>query len=236
MEQAVTLAHRLILSGGHHQIVTINGAMLVQAARVETLRRLFNSASLATADGTGVLVAARILGRPAPERVPGIDLVERLCGLSAREGFRVFLLGARPEVVEAAAEALQQRYPEIRIAGAQHGYFAPHEEGRVIQRIREAQPHLLLVAMGSPRQEEWIAVHRESIKAAVCIGVGGTFDVFAGRVRRAPPWVQRAGLEWAYRSMQEPRRWRVIVSLPKVVWLAVRERIGEEWKRFRNGG
>lgn len=235
MEEAVAVTRRLLLSGGFHQIVTVNGPMLVQAARQARIRQLLNAVSLAIPDGVGVVIAARVLGLPPFVRVAGVDLVDRLCALCAKEGFRVHLLGAAAGVAEAAGRALQSRYAGLQIAGTHHGYFGPDEEAGLVESIRKARPHLLLVALGFPRQEEWIAAHRESLPS-VCIGVGGTLDVFAGRVRRAPEWAQRTGLEWAYRLMQEPRRWRVIMSLPLLIALAVRERVKSELKMVAKRG
>ena len=236
MSETVAIVRRLLTSGSCHQIVTINGAMLVRAARDERLRRVVNGASLTTADGVGVVLAGRILRRAPFERVAGVDLVDRLCALCAQNGCRVYLLGALPGVSDAAAKTLRVRHPGLNICGVQHGYFERSQEAGVIQRIGAERPHLLLVALGSPRQEEWIASHRESLGAAVCVGVGGTFDVLASRVRRAPYWMQRGGLEWAYRLLQEPWRWRVIATFPVLVWLALKERVADERKRLRDRG
>lgn len=236
MEQAIAVTRRLMLSGGFHQIVTINGPMLVRASQDGRTGELFNAASLVTADGAGVVLAARILGLPPLVRVPGIDLVGHVCALCAQEGFRIYLLGAAPGVAEEAGRVLQTRYAGLQISGTHHGYLTPAEERAVLQSIRTARPHLILVALGSPKQEQWIAAHLESLGPVVCIGVGGTLDVLAGRTRRAPGWMQRAGLEWAYRLVQEPRRWRVMMSLLLLGWLAVRERVKSEWKKLTKRG
>ncbi len=234
MEQAVERVRALVASGGAHQVVTVNGAMLVAAWRDAAVREVLSNASLLVPDGVGVLLAARMLGRPPYVRVPGVDLAARLCAAAAEEGWRVFLLGAAPGVAPAAAEALRRRYPGLQVAGVHHGYFS--DDAPVIAQIRAARPHLLLVAMGFPRQEMWIARHRAALGVPVSMGVGGTLDVLAGRVRRAPRWVQRAGLEWAYRLAQEPRRrWRTAAALPLVVALAVRERLRQMRGKDRDG-
>ncbi|HEY3249282.1 MAG TPA: WecB/TagA/CpsF family glycosyltransferase [bacterium] len=223
--QAVDRVLELIHSGGVHQVVTLNGAMLARASGDPGLRETVNSASLATADGAGVLLAGRILGVRFPERVPGVDLVAHLFARGADRPLRVFLLGARPGVAAAAGAALAKQHRSIAVVGADHGYFAAGAEAAVADRIRRASPDVLLVAMGFPKQEEWIAAHRDSLGVPVAIGVGGTFDVLAGLSRRAPRWMQRAGLEWVYRLVQEPHRWRTAATIPLVVWLAVKERI-----------
>lgn len=230
MADAVACVRQLITGGGTHQVATINGAMLVRAAREPRFKALLNGVTLATPDGVGVLLVGRILGTRFPERVAGIDLVDHLCAMAAREGFRVYLFGAGPGVAEAAAMALQTRYPGLQI-GVHHGYVGEDEETILLAHIQTARPHLLLVALGSPRQEEWIAAHRERFTSMVCLGVGGTFDVLAGRQRRAPLWMQRAGLEWVYRGIREPRRWRVIVALPLLVWFALKARAVRWWSQ-----
>ncbi len=225
VDQAVDRLLDLSRGPGSHQVVTLNGPMLAQASRDVRLRGIVNRAALVTADGAGVLLAGRILGVRFPGRVPGIDMVDRLCAGGARSGLRVFLLGARPGVADAAGRVLSRRHPGLAVVGAVHGYFPAHDEPAVVERIREARPDVLLVAMGFPKQEEWIADHMPQLATPVSIGVGGTLDVVAGVLRRAPPWMQRLGLEWAYRLAREPRRWRTAAALPLVVWLSIRERL-----------
>ncbi len=231
MPQAVRAVRRMVAAGGAHQIVTANGVMLVRAARDEQVRRVLSNAALVIADGAGVVLAARILGRPVFARVPGVELVQELCARAAVEKWRVFLLGAAPGVAADAADVLRQRYPGLQVAGVIHGYFA--DDSTVIREIRQAKPDLMFVALGFPRQDLWIASHRDRLGVPVCIGVGGTLDVLAGRVRRAPRLIRQIGLEWAFRLIQEPRRWRVVISLPLLVALAVKERVKERWKGRR---
>jgi len=232
LPQAVDAVRSLLRAGGTHQVITVNATMLVRAAREDQVRHALNQATLAVPDGAGVLLAARLRGRPPFTRVPGIDLVGALCAMAAAEGYRVFLLGAAPGVAAAAAEVLRRQHPGLAVAGVMHGYV--EDDASVVDEIRRTAPHLLFVAMGFPKQEFWIAAHRDRLGVPVSMGVGGTFDVLAGRLRRAPRWVQQVGLEWAYRLVQEPRRWRVVAGLPRLVWLAVRERVGE-WVRRPDG-
>lgn len=225
LPQAVEAVRGLLQAGGVHQIITVNGTMLVRAAQEERVRRVLNEAALAVSDGAGVLLTARLLGRPAFTRVPGVELVEALCAMAAADGYRVFLLGAAPGVAEAAAQALRRQHPGLAVAGVLHGYMS--DDAAVVEQVRRASPHLLFVAMGFPRQEFWIAEHRDHLGVPVNMGVGGTFDVLSGRVSRAPRWVQHLALEWVYRLMQEPRRWRTAAGLPRLIWLALRERAKE---------
>lgn len=234
MTQAVAYVRALIRNGGTHQVVTVNGAMLVHAVRDSRARVLLNAATLATPDGMGVLLTGWILGTRFPERVAGIDLVRALCALAAADGLRLYLLGAAPGMAQAAAAALQARYPGLEIVGVRHGYLQEGDEPELLAQIRATRPHLLLVGMGWPRQDEWIAAHRDRLGPVVCIGVGGTFDVLAGRRQRAPLWMQRMGLEWAYRGIREPRRWRVIATLPWLLWFALRRRVENRWGK-KNG-
>jgi N-acetylglucosaminyldiphosphoundecaprenol N-acetyl-beta-D-mannosaminyltransferase len=155
--------------------------------------------------------------------VSGIDLVERICARASEKSYSVYLLGAMPGVAEEAARVLASRCAGLKIAGTQHGYFSEAEEPEVVRRIAEAKPDIIFVALGAPRQEKWIRRHMAEIQAPVAIGVGGSFDVLAGRVPRAPQWMQRAGLEWLYRLLREPTRLPRMWALPRLMWMTLWE-------------
>ncbi|MDI6771211.1 MAG: WecB/TagA/CpsF family glycosyltransferase [bacterium] len=227
LEAALRWARDRIAARLPGYVVTLNGSLLVQAARDPDLRALVNGAALVTADGIGVLLAARITGVPMSGRLAGIDLATALCAGAAAAGHRVFLLGGAPGVAEAAAAALRRQHPTLQIVGTHHGFFGPPEEEEVRSQIRQARPDLLLVALGAPRQERWMQLNSADLGVPVSIGVGGSFDVLAGRVPRAPRWMQRVGLEWLYRTLREPRRWSVVRTIPPLFWMAIRER----WRR-----
>lgn len=210
-------------SGGY--VVTLNGAMLVQTARHHPLREIVNDAGLVTADGIGVILAARILGVDVVERVAGIDLTMAVCDRAASSGYRIYLLGGAPGVAQSAAQALRSRLSGLQIVGHHHGFFQPEDEPGIITAIKEAHPDVLLVAFGAPRQEQWMRRWHRELGVPVSIGVGGSFDVLAGRVPRAPRWMQRVGLEWLHRALREPRRWSVIRTIPPLFFLALRERL-----------
>jgi len=235
MDEAVASVRSLVQSGGSHHVVTLNVTMLGRAARDEGFRRIVNSAALVTADGMGTLLVGRILGVRFPERVAGVDLTDRLCAMCATEGFRVFFFGAAPGVAEAAAERLRQRHHGLRVAGSRHGYVPAEEVPQVVAQIRSSAPDLLLVALGSPKQEEWLARHLAASGARVGIGVGGSFDVYGGRLNLAPQWIRAIGLEWLYRILREPRRWRAAAAIPGVIALAVKERLSRRWKSTKTG-
>ena len=158
------------------------------------------------------------------QRVAGIDLASAACAQAAVNGHRIYLLGASPGVAEAAADALRARYPAIQITGTHHGFFAADEEASIIDGIRHARPDLLLVALGAPRQEQWMHRWLATLGVPVAIGVGGSLDVLAGRVRRAPEWIRSIGMEWMFRALLEPRRWSVVRTIPPLFLLALRER------------
>nr|WP_245527918.1 WecB/TagA/CpsF family glycosyltransferase [Ammonifex degensii] len=222
LEEAVERITSLLRAGGSHQILTLNPEYLFRAQKERDLLEIAWRASLVTADGVGILWAARRLGFPLPERVTGIDLMVALCRRAAAEGLSVYLLGSRPGVAEEAAQRLLQRFPSLKVAGTQHGYFTPAEEPEVLEQVRQARPQFLFVGLGSPRQERWIDRHKEELGVPILMGVGGSFDVLSGRVRRAPPLFQRVGLEWLWRLINEPRRLGRMTSLPRFAWLVWR--------------
>lgn len=206
-----------------HQVVTLNPEMLFRAQDDAALRDLLNRADLVVPDGHGVVWAGSRLGHSFPERVTGIDLIWALAERGEQEGWRVYFIGAEPGVAEAAAAGVRQRFPGLVVAGTGHGYFAAEELDAVIGRIRAAHPDLLLVALGSPKQEFFIWAHRKELTAPVAIGVGGSFDVLSGRLKRAPQVFQRLHLEWLFRAVQEPGRWRRLLVLPRYVLLVLKE-------------
>lgn len=221
-----------VAAGRPRQVITLNPEILYRARQEPELLALLNAADLVTADGAGIVWAARMAGTPVPERVTGIDLTLRLLPRAVREGWRVFLLGAAPGVAAEAARRLQTQYPGLVIAGTHHGYFqsgasSPETvaqsgqvtEDEVVELVRRARPHLLFAGLGAPKQEWFIARHQEAMGVPVAMGVGGSFDVLAGRVRRAPRWLQRMHLEWLGRLFMEPARWRRMLVLPRFAWL-----------------
>jgi N-acetylglucosaminyldiphosphoundecaprenol N-acetyl-beta-D-mannosaminyltransferase len=182
-------------------------------------------ADLVTADGMSIVWASRLLGQPLKQRVTGIDLFERLVDRAAEQGWSVYFLGSREESVRGVTEKSLKSHPTLRIAGWHNGYFDASESESVAKAIRASRADLLFVAMGSPVQELWIASNLERTGVRFAMGVGGSFDHLSGFARRAPGWMQRAGLEWLYRLMREPRRlWRrYLVGNSAFIWLVVRQ-------------
>ena len=201
-----------IRDGRPRQIVTVNMDFIRLAHVDPVFREVVNGADLAVPDGMPLLWASRLLGEPLNERVTGVDIVERGAALAAERGYSIFLLGAEEGVAAAAADRLVRRYPGLRIAGTYAppvGPFSEEEERRILRLVRAARPDMLFVAFGAPRQDVWIRRHQQALGVPVAVGVGGTFNFLAGRTKRAPRWMQRAGMEWCHRLVHEPRRlWR----------------------------
>jgi len=208
-------------------VVTADASMVVLARQDTELLGIVNNAELVTPDGSGILWASRLLRKPIPERVSGVDLVAHLCRLSAAvdKGYRIFFLGAAPGVADAAAVKLRDRFPGAQIVGARNGFFTAEEEEGIAGQLAALKPDVVFVAFGIPKQEKFIARHRAAIGASVYIGVGGSFDVYSGLVRRAPVWMQNAGLEWIYRLYQNPKKISKVMTLPKFALLAIRARV-----------
>jgi N-acetylglucosaminyldiphosphoundecaprenol N-acetyl-beta-D-mannosaminyltransferase len=206
VDEAVERCRELIEEPGRTASqVSVNAAKLVALREDPWLRELVLACDLVTADGQSVVWASHLLGDALPERVAGIDLMGRLIALAEERGYSVFFLGATPSVLARAVATIRARHPRLQLAGSRDGYFRPDEEPAVRDEIRSAAPDVLFVAMSSPRKEHWVAAAAR-LDVGFAMGVGGSLDVVAGDVRRAPPAVQRLGLEWLFRLVQEPRR------------------------------
>ncbi len=209
MDETVEVIDEMIQQGGFHQVATANVDFLMHAIRDRHLQEILCNCDLVIPDGMPIVWAARMLGTSLKQRVCGVDLVPRLAALSAERGYSIYLLGASEQNSAQAVENLKERFPGLRIAGRYSPPVLPldrmdHED--ILRRIERAKPDILLVAMGNPKQEKWLAMHRQRLSVPVCIGVGGSVDFMAGAVTRAPRWMQNHGLEWMYRATQEPRR------------------------------
>jgi N-acetylglucosaminyldiphosphoundecaprenol N-acetyl-beta-D-mannosaminyltransferase len=206
MDETVARALAAMRTGQRCQHVALNVAKLVNARTDEELAQDIRDSDIIGIDGMGVVYGLRAIGVDAPERVAGIDLFLRLMAECADRGFRPFLLGARADVLADVRAELMRRFPDLKIAGSHHGYFGPDEEEGVRDLIRQSRAHCLFVAMPTPRKERFMRRWRDSLGVPFLMGVGGSFDVVAGRVTRAPQAMQRLGLEWLHRLLQEPRK------------------------------
>jgi N-acetylglucosaminyldiphosphoundecaprenol N-acetyl-beta-D-mannosaminyltransferase len=215
-------------------VVTLGVEMVMAARRNPAFQRVINGAALVTCDTIGLLLASRLRGGPLHERVTGVELVGALAARSARTGdLRLYLLGGGGDTAVRAAEALRRAYPGVAIVGARDGYFREDQSAAITDAIRASGANVLLAGLGSPKQELWLARHLAASGCCVGIGVGGSFDVYAGNVERAPVLVQRAGLEWLYRLAKEPRRWRRQLALPHFALAALKEALDERGKGKR---
>lgn len=205
------------------QIVTLNTEMLMIARRDWHLASIVEHAYLVTPDGVGLLLAGRLLGQKLREQVTGTDLLPRLARLAAEEGWRLFLLGARPGVAALAARNLSEQFPRLQVAGTHAGSPTEPLEGEITALVRATHPDVLLVAFGVPAEEKWIARNLERLEVPLVIGVGGAFDFTAGAVPRAPLWMRQRGLEWLYRLGRQPWRWRRMLALPRFLGLVLAE-------------
>jgi N-acetylglucosaminyldiphosphoundecaprenol N-acetyl-beta-D-mannosaminyltransferase len=215
------LLDRLQQQQGTH-VVTLNAEMAMQAESNEALAAIIRQAELVVPDGSGVVLYLQFHGNRV-RRCPGIELAELLLrqSVTLEQSCPVFFYGGAPGVAQTAADRWQQQVPGLPIAGVQHGYLTIDEQPLLLQTLKDLQPHIILVGLGVPRQEFWIADHRHICPNAIWIGVGGSFDIWAGTKTRAPGWLRNNHLEWAYRLYQEPWRWRRMLALPKFAWRAL---------------
>jgi N-acetylglucosaminyldiphosphoundecaprenol N-acetyl-beta-D-mannosaminyltransferase len=222
MEETILAARGLVRRGTPHQHVVLNAAKVVALDRDPRLRAVIEKCDLVNADGASVVWASRVLGRPLPERVTGVDLFLRLVEAAAADGTSVYFLGATQEVVESVVSVFSKRFPRLKVAGYRNGYW--DDDNAVIDEVRAARPDYLFLAIPSPRKEFWVNEHLKALGVPFVMGVGGSFDVVAGKVSRAPVWLQRVGMEWTWRLLQEPRRmWkRYLVGNASFIRLTVR--------------
>jgi N-acetylglucosaminyldiphosphoundecaprenol N-acetyl-beta-D-mannosaminyltransferase len=232
-----------IRCGDFHQIATANTDFLVRAINDDELREILSRCDMVVPDGMPLIWASRLMGSPLKARVAGVDIVPQVTKLSQTKGYRLFLLGGSDSSLQGTRQWMSENYPGAVVCGSYSPNYKSLEEmdhEEILSRINEAKPDILLVAFGNPKQEKWLSMHRSQLKVPVCIGVGGSFDFLAGRVRRAPLWMQRNGLEWLSRMIQEPGRltmryardaWGLMMHLPYQCFLYNKQR-----KRASKGG
>ena len=213
----------LIEAGRKAYSVAINPEKIYQAEHDRELADLINGARICICDGIGAALAVRVLHGRALTRITGVALFFELVKKAAEKGWKIYLLGASPESNQGAYEALLAKYSGLKIVGRHDGYF--EDSGKIVEDVNRSGADILFVALGSPKQEQWIAGHREVIDAPFCMGVGGTFDVVSGRVKWAPAVCRKTGTEWLYRLVSEPKRWRRQLALPKFLWLLLRYKL-----------
>lgn len=219
--KAEAVEHAYAIQSEHkaYYVVTPNPEIVMLAREDEGMLSAARDAELVIADGIGVIYGAKILGTPMKERIPGIDFTTALMEKMEQEGRSVFLFGSKPGVADKAAENLAKRFPGLRFVGTSDGYFKDDEP--IIAKINEAKPDLMLVCLGAPKQEKWMQANASLLDVGIMIGAGGSLDVFAGVVERAPETWQKMGLEWLYRLLKEPRRIGRMMKLPKFLFTVI---------------
>jgi len=217
MEKAVEKIGKFVEEGGIHTIYTPNAEIMMAAVRDPELKDILNQADMLVADGAGVVLASKLLGRTVPEKVSGVDLVMNTFRTYASKGIRCFLFGAKPGVAEEAAERITRDYPGVIVTGCRNGYFSAEQDEEIVDAINASGADILLVALGAPKQEKWIYNHKDRLNVKVCIGVGGTLDILSGRVKLAPEFFRKHGLEWLHRLCREPRRAVRMLDLPRFI-------------------
>jgi N-acetylglucosaminyldiphosphoundecaprenol N-acetyl-beta-D-mannosaminyltransferase len=216
MDEAVDRALDMLSEDGTQYVVTPNPEIVWMCEKDGALTEAVSGAAMVLPDGVGIIHASKILKRPLKEKIPGVDFAERLLEkYSARNENSVFLFGAKPGVAEDAAKNLKERFPGLNVAGTADGYFKDEDE--LVGRINAADADLLIVCLGAPLQEKWMARNRERLNARLMLGLGGSLDVYAGKTERAPEGWQKAGLEWLYRGLKDPRRIKRMAMLPLFV-------------------
>lgn len=232
MQQTIALIDNAIATNKPIHHVVINAAKVVNAQKDEQLKESIVSCDIINADGQAIVWASRFLNRPLPERVAGIDLMQELVKLSAEKKYRIFFLGAKEEVVKEVVNVYTKLYNKDIIAGYRNGYFSNEEEPDVAKQIAASSANILFVAMSSPKKEIFLNTYKNLIQTPFIMGVGGSFDVVSGLVKRAPVWMQKSGLEWFYRVIQEPRRmWkRYLYGNTEFIYLVLKEKAKQIFK------
>ena len=205
MSDTLEVIREFIASGKPHIIVTADASGIARAQSDQEFKDLINAADLVTPDGIGVLWGAEKLGTPLIERVSGVEIAEQMCKLSAEDGFSIYFLGAAPGVAELAGQKMAEKYPGMKVAGTHDGYFDSSRDAEIVAEVKVSGAQALLVAMGIPRQEKLIRDNMDKLGVSVAMGVGGSFDVFSGKVKRAPRLIRKLKIEWLYRFLQDPK-------------------------------
>ena len=225
MDEAVKRAEAFMNEDGFHCIFTPNSEIVMSAYKNEEFMSVINSADMLTPDGIGLVYAAKILKNPLKERVAGFDLVMRLLENMSKSGGRIYFFGSAPGVADEAKKKLEEKFIGINICGTANGYFDEKREKEIIDEINFLKPDLLLVCLGSPKQEMWIKKHKGELNCRLAIGVGGTLDVISGNAKRAPDIFIKLGLEWFYRLLKQPSRIGRMMALPKFLFTVIGKRM-----------
>lgn len=226
MEQAVERIYEFIESDQNHSIYTPNAEIMMDGIANKELKEILNTADMLVADGAGVVLASKILGKSVAEKVSGFDLAKNLLIASSKRPIKFFLFGAKPGIPERANANVICDYPGAKIVGTRNGYFSQEDENDIINQINASGADVLFVCLGAPKQEQWIHRHKDQLKVKVCMGLGGTIDILAENVKLAPDFFRNHGLEWLYRLYKEPWRFKRMLRLPKFILYVLGVKLG----------
>lgn len=225
MNEAVNKVEKFLSSGKFNMVFTPNAEIVMAARKEPLLMTILNDADLVVPDGVGVVLASKINGTPVKEKVAGFELLKNLLIESDKKEYKIYFFGGKPGIADKAIHNVKKDYKNINFVGSRNGYFNDEDEQNIIDDINKSNVDFLFVALGAPRQEYWIYKNRDKIKAKVAIGVGGSFDILAGEAKRAPKIFIKLGLEWFYRLIKEPWRYKRMLELPKFAICVIRKKI-----------
>ncbi|KHO63315.1 N-acetylmannosaminyltransferase [Thermoanaerobacter sp. YS13] len=215
MKQAVEILKNFLQEDRLHIVATPNAEIVMMAQKDKEYMEILNNTDLNVPDGSGIVFASKVFKNPLSERVAGFDLMMEFIKDISSRNIKIYLLGSAPQIAEQARVNLEKLYPSVKIVGTHHGYFTQEEENKIIEEINNKSAEVLFVALGAPKQEKWIYKNRNKLKVKIAMGVGGSFDVIAGKAKRAPYLYRKLGLEWLYRLIKEPWRYKRMMALPK---------------------
>jgi N-acetylglucosaminyldiphosphoundecaprenol N-acetyl-beta-D-mannosaminyltransferase len=215
MKQAVEILKNFLQEDRLHIVATPNAEIVMMAQKDKEYMEILNNTDLNVPDGSGIVFASKVFKNPLSERVAGFDLMMEFIKDISSRNIKIYLLGSAPQIAEQARVNLEKLYPSVKIVGTHHGYFTDEEENKIIEEINNKGTEVLFVALGAPKQEKWIYKNRNKLKVKIAMGVGGSFDVIAGKAKRAPYLYRKLGLEWLYRLIKEPWRYKRMMALPK---------------------
>ncbi|SHE75274.1 N-acetylmannosaminyltransferase [Thermoanaerobacter uzonensis DSM 18761] len=215
MKQAVEILKNFLQEDRLHIVATPNAEIVMMAQKDKEYMEILNNTDLNVPDGSGIVFASKVFKNPLSERVAGFDLMMEFIKDISSRNIKIYLLGSAPQIAEQARVNLEKLYPSVKIVGTHHGYFTDEEENKIIEEINNKGAEVLFVALGAPKQEKWIYKNRNKLKVKIAMGVGGSFDVIAGKAKRAPYLYRKLGLEWLYRLIKEPWRYKRMMALPK---------------------
>jgi N-acetylglucosaminyldiphosphoundecaprenol N-acetyl-beta-D-mannosaminyltransferase len=225
MKDALDEIKNYLLEDKLHIIYTPNAEITMAAQRDENFKNILNSSDMTIPDGAGVILSSKILNIKLPEKVPGFDLTKNSFSIKRDKKTKYFFFGGKPGIAEKAVKNVENEFPNVEIVGCNSGYFAENEEDVIIDKINASGAEILLVALGAPKQENWIYKNKDKLKVKICIGVGGTIDILSGTVELTPDFFRRNGLEWLYRLYKEPWRFKRMLDLPRFILLSFKVRI-----------